>query len=228
MRGGPGVFANRLEGHNSVKRRAFNFFVAAGALGGASSVLAAGFDIEGKYQRIRPQQPTETPEGVIEVVDIFGYRCPHCFRFLPVMERFEQEKPEDVAIRHMPVIFRKSWEAPARAYYTAKLLGVVEQVHRPIFEALHMHNRPMDNVEDWRSLFVAHGVDAADFDKTFGSFGVDSLIRKSVVMQERYGITGTPSVVVNGKYRVPAGLAGGYENMIEITRGLIELERAAA
>lgn len=210
-----------------MKRRSFNFLVAAGAVGGAAGVPAANFDIDGKYHRIRPQQPTETPEGVIEVLDVFGYRCPHCFRFLPVMERFEQEKPEYVEVRHMPVIFRKSWEAPARAFYTAKLLGVVSRVHRPIFEALHVDNRPMTDVASWRSLFVAQGVDAADFDKTFGSFGVDSLIRKSVVMQERYGITGTPSVVVNGKYRVPAGLAGGYENMIDITRGLIELERSA-
>ncbi|HSS63933.1 MAG TPA: thiol:disulfide interchange protein DsbA/DsbL [Gammaproteobacteria bacterium] len=206
-------------------RRKFNLLVAACALTGAAGVRAAGFDVEGKFQRVVPNQPTETPRGVIEVVDIFGYRCPHCFSFLPVLERFENEVPDDVHVRHMPVIFRDSWEAPARAFYTAKLLGVLDRVHRPIFEALHVDRRTMDSDDAWRNLFAEHGVSNADFDKTFNSFAVQSMLRKSQVMQRRYGVTATPSVIVNGKYRVPAGLAGSFENMIEVTKGLIALER---
>lgn len=208
-------------------RREFNLLVAACALTGATGVRAAGFDVDGKFQRIVPNQPTETPPGVIEVVDIFGYRCPHCFSFLSVFERFEKKAPDDVQVRHMPVIFRDSWEAPARAFYTAKLLGVLDKVHRPIFEALHVDRRSMDSDDAWRKLFAEHGVSNSDFDKTFNSFAVHSMLRKSQVMQGRYGVTATPSVIVNGKYRVPVGLAGSFENMIEVTKGLIALERRA-
>lgn len=208
-----------------MKRRDFSLLVAAFALTGATGTRAAGFDIEGKFQRVVPNQPTETPEGVIEVLDVFGYRCPHCFSFLPVLERFGQGVPDDVQVRHMPVIFRDSWEAPARAFYTARLLGVLDEVHRPIFEALHLDRRPMDSDDAWRKLFAAHGVADSDFDKTFRSFAVESMLRKSQVMQGRYGVTATPTVIVNGKYRVPAGLAGSFETMIEVTKGLIALER---
>jgi thiol:disulfide interchange protein DsbA len=211
-----------------MNRRKFNVLLAAFALTGAAGARAAGFDIGGKFQRIVPNQPTETPQGLIEVVDIFGYRCPACFRFLPFMERFEREKPNDVEVRHLPVIFRDSWEAPARAFYTAKFLGVLEKMHRPIFEALHVDGRPMNDTASWRELFVTHDVPAAEFDKTFASFSVNAMLRKSRVMPGRYGVTGTPSVIVNGKYRVEGGLAGTYENMIAITKGLIDLERDAA
>ena len=206
-------------------RREFNWLLATCALTSASGVRAAGFDVEGKFHPIVPNRPTETPQGVIEVVDIFGYRCPHCFSFLPVLERFEKETSDDVQIRHMPVIFRADWEAPARAFYTAKLLGVLEKVHRPIFEAMHVERRPMTSEDEWRKLFAEHGVSVSDFDKTFTSFAVQSMLRKSEVMGRRYGVTATPSIVVNGKYRVPAGLAGGFENMIEVTKGLIARER---
>ncbi len=206
-------------------RREFNLLVAACALTGASGVSAAGSDIQGKFQRVVPNQPTETPPGVIEVLDIFGYRCPHCFSFLPVLERFETGIPDDVQVRHMPVIFRDSWEAPARAFYTAKLLGVLDNVHRPIFEALHLDGRAMNAEDDWRKLFAAHGIAAGDFDKTFNSFAVQSMLRKSQVMQRRYGVTATPTVIVNGKYRIPAGLSGSFENMLEVARALIDLER---
>jgi thiol:disulfide interchange protein DsbA len=223
-----GCFGRGIQEENQVIRRKFNSLVAAFALTSATGVRAAGFDIEGKFQRIVPNQPTETPQGIIEVADIFGYRCPACFSFLPFMERFEREKPNDVEVRHLPVIFRDSWEAPARAFYIAKFLGVLEKMHRPIFEALHLDGRPMNDTASWRELFVTHGVPAAKFDKTFASFAVDSMLRKSRVMQGRYGVTGTPSVIVNGKYRVEAGLAESYENMIAITKRLIDLERGTA
>lgn len=206
-------------------RRDFNWLLAACAVAGATGVRAAGFQVDGKFHPIVPNQPTETAEGVIEVVDIFGYRCPHCFSFLPVLERFEKQVPDDVQIRHMPVIFRQNWEPPARAFYTAKLLGVLKKVHRPIYEALHVQNRPMNSNAEWQELFAEHGVSESDFDKTFNSFAVQSMLRKSQVMGTRYGVTATPSIVVNGKYRVPAGLAGGFENMIEVTKGLIARER---
>lgn len=206
-------------------RREFNLLVAACALTGATGLRAASPDIEGRFQRIVPEQPTETSQGVIEVVDIFGYRCPHCFSFLPVLERFESSVPDHVELRHLPVIFRQSWEAPARAFYTAKLLGVLDEIHRPIFEAIHLDGRPMDSEDAWRKLFAEHGVPGADFDKTFNSFAVQSMLRKSQVMQRRYGITATPTLIVNGKYRVPAGLAGGFENMIEVAEALIARER---
>lgn len=208
-----------------MKRREFNLLLAACALTGVTGVRAAEFDIDGKFVRVVPNQPTETPAGVIEVLDVFGYRCPHCFRFLPVMERFKRAVADDVQVRHMPAVFRKDWELPARAYYTAKLLGAAEKVHRPIFEALHVDKRPMTDVDSWRQLFADHGVSPEDFDKTFRSFAVDSGVRKSVVMQSRYGVSGTPSVIVNGKYRIPAGLAGGFENMVRVAAGLIDRER---
>ena len=212
-----------------MKRREFTIFVAASAVAGR--VLAQSgdddFPIEGRYHEVTPPQIPETPEGTIEVVEAFGYRCPHCFRLLPLMEQYEKEKPEYVYVRHMPVVFRESWEPPARAFYTAKLLGVLDKLHRPIFEALHVEKKSMDNDADWRQLFVAHGVSAEKFEQTFRSFAVESLLRKSVVMQGRYGVTGTPSIIVNGKYRVAAGLAGSYENMIRITRGLVKMEHEA-
>ena len=153
---------------------------------------------------------TETGDR-IEVVDIFWYGCPHCYTFLPVMEVYEQIKPEYVEIRRLPAIFRESWAAHARAWYTSMLLGVEHQTHRPLFEEIHEHRNPTDHKE------------ALAYD----SFAVESLGRKSVLMQRRYGIRGTPSVVVNGKYRVSGRLAGGLDNVIQVVMALVDREYKA-
>ena len=189
-------------------------------------VHAQGINPEGKYELVQPPQPTDTP-GKVEVVDVFWYGCPHCWSFLPAIEKFDEEKPDYVEVRRMPAIFRQSWEIHARAYYTAQLLNVVEKVHRPIFETIHTKGNKLDTRESLRALFVARGVDGGAFDKTFDSFAVETLLRKSQVMQGRYGVRGTPTVIVNGKYRVSASLAGGYDAMVQIAEALAAREHKA-
>jgi thiol:disulfide interchange protein DsbA len=126
----------------------------------------------------------------------------------------------------MPAIFRDNWVAHARAFYTAELLGVKKQIHRPLFEAIHLRKQPLDTREELMKFFEMHGVSNDDFNKTYDSFAVESLLRKSQVMQQRYGVRGTPSVIVNGKYRVSGSLAGSPEDMIKVIEALVERERA--
>ncbi|NIM74488.1 MAG: thioredoxin domain-containing protein [Gammaproteobacteria bacterium] len=187
---------------------------------------AAGTDPAGKYDLVLPPQPTDTPDK-IEVVEVFWYGCPHCFTFLPTMEQYAKDKPDDVALRHMPAIFRDSWVAHARAFYTADVLGVQSKIHRPLFEAIHVRKQRLDTRESLAAFFEQHGVSKQDFDKTWDSFAVQTLMRKSQVMQQRYGVRGTPTVIVNGKYRVSGSLAGPPQEMIKVIEALVERERAA-
>ena len=196
---------------------------------GAASHAAAqstGFDIEGKYEVLQPPQLTETGDR-IEVVDVFWYGCIHCYRFLPSLEAFDQIKPEYVEMRRLPAVFRENWAAHARAYYASQLLGVTATTHRALFEEIHEHRKPTDHKEALGAFFERHDVDRTEFDKTFDSFAVESMVRKSIVMQQRYGIQGTPTVIVNGKYRVSGRLAGNYNNMIAVVLALVDIEHKA-
>ncbi len=190
-----------------------------------TAARGAGIDPTGKYDLITPPQPTDTPDKV-EVVEVFWYGCPHCFTFLPSIEQYTKNKPDYVAVRHMPAIFRESWVAHARAFYTADLLGVRKQIHRPLFEAIHLRKLPLDTREELMKFFEQHGVSNDNFNKTYDSFAVQTLLRKSQVMQQRYGVRGTPTVIVNGKYRVSGSLAGSPENMIKVVEALVEREHA--
>jgi len=192
----------------------------------ATTLAQSTSDIEGRYELIQPPQPTETP-GKVEIVDVFWYGCSHCWKFLPSMEALDKRKADYVEIRRMPAIFRRNWEMHARAFYTAKLLNAVDAIHRPLFQAIHEKGKKLDTRQELRAFFVAHGIDGAAFDKTIDSFAVETLLRKSTVMQGRYGVRGTPSVIVNGKYRVSASLAGGYDEMTRIAEALAAREHKA-
>ena len=191
---------------------------------GMAGATAAEFDIEGRYEYVDPPQSTAFP-GRVEVIDVFWYGCPHCWRFLPHLEAYEASMPDYVALKHLPAIFRPGWEAHAKAFYTAELLGVADRTHRPIFEAIHRDGRSLETREDLRAFFTAHGVAESQFDRTFDSVAVEALVLASLTLQRRYGVRGTPTVIVNGKYRVTGGLAGSHEEMVRVVAALVRRER---
>lgn len=201
--------------------------LALAALGGAAPLFAQGFDPSGRFTPVQPPQPTETGDKV-EVVDVFWYGCPHCYTFLPVLEQWmENGMPDYVAVRRMPAIFRDDWENHARAFYTAQQLGVIEDIHVPLFNAIHLDGKSMDTADSLAGLFEERANVSRDaFDKAWGSFAVNSLMQKSKVMQRKYGVRGTPSVVIAGKYLTSASLAGGYDNVLKVIEALADKEHS--
>ncbi|MEM7253197.1 MAG: thiol:disulfide interchange protein DsbA/DsbL [Pseudomonadota bacterium] len=190
------------------------------------NVSAQDMSIEGKYEKISAPQATTDPDKV-EVVEVFWYGCPHCNAFQPHLHPWVDQLADDVAFVRMPAIFRDSWEPHARAYYSANALNALDQTHTQIFDAIHRKGRALTSKKSIRAFFAEQGVAEDEFEKYYDSFGVDSEIRRSKVMVARYGIRGVPAVIVNGKYRVSASMAGGYGNMLKVVDALIEIERNA-
>lgn len=173
------------------------------------------FDIYGQYERVTPPQATATGDKV-EVLELFWYGCPHCAHFEPHLQAWLKTKPEGVTFRRLPAVFRSSWIPQARAYFTAELLGVLDQTHQALFDAIHRDKRPLNDREALAGFFVEHGVDRDKFMQTYDSFAVQSKVRRAQIMTQRYGIQGVPSVIVNGRYRTSGSLAGSYANMIKV------------
>ncbi len=190
--------------------------------------LAFGAWKEGvNYEKLAAPQPTDNADK-IEVRELFWYACPHCYRLEPVLHEWLKEKPADVEFVRMPAILGPNWELLARAYYTAEILGVLDKVHGPIFERLHKERKRIRTPEDVRAIFVKQGISANDFDKAFKSFAVVMKTNRSKRVREMYGITGVPTLIINGKYRTNATMAGGNKQMFEVIDYLVEQERKAA
>lgn len=186
---------------------------------------AAGEVTEGvNYQLVQPAQPTRNSDK-IEVIEMFWYGCPHCHRFQTHIDRWLKSKPANVDYIRMPVILRENWALHARAFFTAQALGVLEEVHKPFFEAIHNQKRRLNTEQKVMKFFAEHGVSDEDFRKAYSSFAVDSKVRRAHQFARKYGIQGTPSVVVNGKYRIDTGMAKqGFPGIIKAINHLIEVE----
>ena len=178
-----------------------------------------------EYERVVPAQPVEEP-GKVEVLELFWYGCPHCYHLEPLLEKWRETLPKDVVFRRMPAIFTNPrWELHARAFYTAEALGVLDQIHRPLFEALHKEQLKLATEDELAAFFAQHGVKEEDFKRTFNSFYVTTKVNNAKLMTRRYGIDGVPAMIVDGKYRVDGPAAGSQERMLEVVNFLIAKER---
>lgn len=184
---------------------------------------AADYKEKIHYELVQPPQPTTTKDKV-EVVEMFWYGCPHCNSLEPYVERWLKRIPANAEFVRIPAVFRPTWELHARAFYTAEILGVLEKTHSAMFEAIHNQKRNLATEQELMEFFAQHGVKNEDFKRVFKSFAVEAKVRRAKDLSQRYGISGVPAVIVNGKYRTSAQLAGGNANIFKVVNFLVEQE----
>lgn len=184
-------------------------------LGTAQAMPLAGKD----YVPISPAQATETGNK-IEVVEVFSYACPHCYEFEPKLEPWLKSLPADVAFRRMPVSFgRDSWANLAKAYFTLEVLDQTK-LNSKVFDAIHAQNIKLDDPNTLFDWAAKQGLDRKAFVDAFGSFGVQAKLQRSSQLARAYGVDGVPALIIDGKYRVTAGL-----DMLRVADELIQMAR---
>lgn len=183
--------------------------------------------LEGQHY-VLLEQPVRTADpSKIEVAEVFAYSCPHCFHFEPLLHAWEKKQLADVYLVQTHAMWNPQMEPLIRGYYTSVTLKIKEQSHMAVFNALHMEQKNLNTAEQWADFFAAYGVDKAKAISTYSSFGVTSQIKQAEARARGYKVTGTPEMVVNGKYRISSRLAGGHEEMLKVVDFLVAKERAA-
>lgn len=177
------------------------------------------------YEELATPVTTSTGDKV-EVAEVFWYGCPHCYAFKPLIEEWKKDLPEDVEYVGIPAALGRTWEPHARAYYTLQALGKLDQTHDAMFEALARDRRQLDTAEALADYLSDYGVDEEAFIKTFNSFGVNAKMQQAQAKIRGARITGTPSLLIDGKYVVTGSMAGSHENMLKVADYLISKERA--
>lgn len=185
---------------------------------------SSAFDEGTHYERLAQAQPTSSGDK-IEVVEVFWYGCPHCYSLEPAVHQWLKTKPENVEYVRLPAALNPSWSFHAKVYYTAEALGVMELFHSAFFDEIHLKKKRLSSEGSVKTFFEGLGVKAEDFDKTWGSFAVDSKLRKAKQRVIGYQLRSVPTFIVNGKYKVSAQSAGGSAEMFRVIDELITKEK---
>jgi len=214
-----------------MKRIAIGLILASTFLAVAGAVQAQGAKPvpyqEGLHYFLIQGAPATT-SGSMELVEAFSYLCSHCATFEPYIGAWQKRKPEHVEFRRIPVVFgRGSWELYARGYVTAEMMNVGEEAHVAMMDRLWKEKQTMRSMEELADFYSQFGVDKEKFLATSGSFAVEARLKKDQQKIQSYGITGTPSLVLNGKYRIAGSAAvPSFDVMLDVVDYLIASESA--
>lgn len=197
----------------------FRFFLFAVAFlfsGAAFSAAQLGTD----YSMLATPQPVSTKK--IEVMEFFFYECPHCYHLHNELMGWEKTLPGDVEMVFVPTIFRDSTEPLARAYYALEAMGKSKQLEDPIYQAIHVKNMDLHDLNSISAFVASQGVDKAKFIAAYNSFTVNSEIARAKQMIRSYGINGTPTLIVDGRYVItglqPAATLRAMDDVIAMVR----------
>ncbi|HLT13051.1 MAG TPA: thiol:disulfide interchange protein DsbA/DsbL [Marinobacter sp.] len=179
------------------------------------------------YRTLNNPVNTSSEDGV-EVAEVFWYGCPHCYNFKPLAEAWEESAPDYVNYVRLPAVLGDSWAPHAIAFYALESMGELDKVHDALFDALAGERRPLNSAESLADFVADHGVDAEAFVDAYNSFAVHSRVRQAQTRIMGAQITGTPAMLVNGKYVVSASMANGHENVLKVVEHLVEKEHAAS
>ena len=207
---------------NLIKRNILTTLLA-GFLGLALSPVIAQEEpfVEGEhYQLLDEVQPIQTGDRV-EVAELFWYHCPHCFRLEPFLVEWQKNMPEGAQYVPIPAILNDQWEFDARAYYTFEALGLIDDLHGRYFSAIHEQRLDIRTAEQLAAWADENGVDGSKIPETFDSFAVQNKLNFSYIMSRKYGITGVPAIIVDGRYRTSVSQAGSHTKLIKVINFLI-------
>ncbi len=188
-------------------------------LGGPAGTnpTSARFKEGANYTKLVPAQPTSVGPGKVEVVEVFWYGCGHCYALDPALESWQAKgKPANVEFVRVPAMWNDTLRIHARLFYTAEMLGKLDELHTPIFREIHTKGNGLNTVEKITAFFREHGVSTDEFQKAFSSFAVENKLQRADVLNRRYRIDSVPAIIVNGKYKTDVGMAGGEPQLLQL------------
>ena len=211
-----------------MNRREFALTTTAACVAGVSSPLWAqgGQPVEGTdFKRVA--QPIPVPDGKVDVVEFFGYWCPHCNAFEPQLEAWVKKLPTQVAFRRMAVAFNAPQEPLQRLYFAIESVGQVDTLHRKVFAAIHSQKVRLysdTEITDWLKTVGADGAKIGDAMK---SFSVATKLRQARTLAENYKIDGVPTLGIQGRFITSPSIAGTAERALTVADSLIAQVRKA-
>jgi protein dithiol oxidoreductase (disulfide-forming) len=192
------------------------------------------------YFLIVPPRPTSVPAGKVEVTEVFSYACPACNVFQPTMRKLKQSLPANAVVDYLPAAFNtaEDWPMFQLAYITAQILGVDQQTHDAMFDAVwkggdlsisdpstRALKSRMPTIEDAAKFYNQRaGIPVDKFIATSKSFSADMKVRTAQDLMVAYKVDRTPTIIVNGKYRLHVESAGGTDQLIELVKYLVAKE----
>ncbi len=153
-----------------------------------------------EFRTLAPAQPTQKLGDKVEVIEFFMYHCPACYAVDAPLTAWAKNNEGKVNFRRIHLSSGEMRDFEARLYVTLEALQLQDAMYSKVLQAWHQENRRLRSDEENLNWALRNGIDKEKFLAAYNSFGVSVRLKSLARMAQNYGVTSTPTIVVNGKY----------------------------
>ena len=173
------------------------------------------------YLVVDPRAAVDAPAGKVEVVEFFGYFCPHCNAFEPTLSAWLKTLPAHVAFRRAHVAFNDAMAPQQRLFLSLDAMGLIEKMQTSVFSAIHKDKLKLNTRDEIVEWVVKQGVDKAKFLENYNSFSIATKASRMTQLQNAYKLEGVPALGIAGRFYIDGTLAGSMPRVLQVADYLI-------
>ena len=165
--------------------------------------------IRGHYAVVGKVPKAHTLEKVV-FEEFMNFGCPHCNNLREASIEFRKQQKDRVEFIDIPIVFRGQDDAPLRLYYVARKLGKGDQIKDELFKARFTHG--VDVFDKGIVNYLARSLGLSEaFQKEKDAPWVNQLLAEGELKAQQYGLTGTPTVVLQYSLKMDIGRYAGMD-----------------
>lgn len=148
-----------------------------------------------------------------EIIEYFWYKCPHCYSFEQMLKHnYQMLIKDEITIRVEHAAIAKHWVQDAQLFYTFREMGLEKKATGILMDFFHNNK---DKKKTFDGALKEIGVTQEELNKVFTSEPVINALKKSYEDAVKAGITGTPSIIVEGKYLMNSKVFKDYKDLLQ-------------
>lgn len=160
------------------------------------------------YVVLDQPQPTEAAAGKVEVIEFFGYFCPHCNAFEPKLSDWVKKQGDKIVFKRIPVVFGETLVPQQKLYYALDAMGKAEEMQKKVFRAIHVDRQQLMSDDQIMDFIGKQGIDKAKFAELYASFAVQTKVNRVPQLQQLYKINSVPTIIIAGRYQTSPSMIG--------------------
>ena len=181
--------------------------------------------VAGKHYEILDKPTVTRNPSKVEVVEVFWFGCNHCYALESFVQPWKRNLPNDVDFWKSHITWNAQAETHARLFYSAKALGIEEKAVPAAFTSIWREGRNLLGNSEVEYFFKGFGVEKERYLSVSNSFGVNNAVKQADNRMRQWAVTGVPTLIVNGKYKVSGTREIGTSKLLDVVNFLIEKER---
>jgi len=181
--------------------------------------------VAGRHYEILDSPSVTRDPSKVEVVEVFWFGCNHCYALESYILPWKKTLPKDVDYWKSHATWNPTLKIHARLFYSAKALGIEDKIVPGAFTAIQREGRFLTGNSELEYFFKGFGVEKEKYLSVSNSFGVNNAVKQADNRMRQWTITGVPTLIVNGKYKVSGTREVGTDRLLDVVDFLIEKER---